>query len=326
LKRTWHGVARFESSAVVSAPPDRAWSLLSSPEVWSLAGEHMCVFETPAPPPDAGDRLWFCVGVDGGGQVFGLPMAVTASALCLDVRAGGGERTWRLSADPARRGTRLRIGGTARTRREQVVETEAQLRGGLAGWLGQMRAVLAGSRPWPDAGVPGPLRAAALAVPQPQGALEVAVTAELAVPAAQAARLLRAPEVITAIQAARQVQSAGMLWFGMPPGDTPGEAGALSCMLASTPAGALAASVAVCIDSSADGYVTRQLQWPYDQTARTIMAAGDGSRLELRQRILPRQPELQPEEHRARRRAGLEKLAERLKTAIEDAAVRGTGL
>jgi hypothetical protein len=320
LTRTWQGTARFESSASVSAPTDRAWALLSSPEVWSLAGSY--VFSTPVLVAD--QRLWFCVGIGAEGQVFGLPMEVTPSGRQLDVRTS--QRTWRLSAESGRRGTRLRIAGTARTRREQVVETEAQLRGGLARWLEQMRAVLDGSRPWPDPGVPGPLRAAALAVPQPQGALEVAVTAELAVPAEQAARLLRAPEVITAIQAARQVQSAGMLWFGMPPGDTPGEAGALTCMLTSTPEGALAGSVAVCIGSSADGYVTRQLQWPYNQTARTIMAAGDGSRLELRQRILPRQPELQPEEHRARLRAGLEKLAERLKTAIEDAAVRGTGL
>jgi hypothetical protein len=320
LTRTWQGTARYESSVSVTAPPDRAWALLSSPEVWSLAGSY--VFSTPVLLAD--QRLWFCVGIGAEGQVFGLPMEVTASGRQLDVRTS--QRTWRLSAESGRRGARLRITGTARTRREQVVETEAQLRGGLARWLGQMRAVLDGSRPWPDPGVPGPLRAAALAVPQPQGALEVAVTAELAVPVAQAARLLRAPEVIAAVRAAREAQSAGALWFGMPPGDSPGEVGTLTCMLASAPEGALAGRVAVCIDSSPDGYVTRQLQWPYNQTARAVSAAGAASRLEVRQRILPRRPELLPEEQRARVRAGLEILAAGLKAAIEDAAVGRNGL
>jgi hypothetical protein len=316
LTRTWQGTARFESSASVIAPADRAWALLSSPEVWSLAGSY--VFSTPVLVAD--QRLWFCVGTGAEGPVFGLPMEVTASGRQLDVRTS--ERTWRLSAESGRRGTRLRISGTARTRREQVVETEAQLRGALARWLEQMRAVLDGSRPWPDRGVPGPLRAAALAVPQPQGALEIAVTAELTVPAAQAARLLRDPEVVAAVRAAGLARYARALWLGMPPGDTPGEAGALSCTITRTTRGALAGTIAVCVGSSADGYVLRKLRWPYDQITRTVTPAGTASRLELRQRILPRKPELLPEEHQAQVRAALAASAEQLKAAIEEAAAR----
>jgi hypothetical protein len=327
--RTWQGTARFESSAVVSAPADRAWSLLSSPEAWSLDGSLTCVFEIPARLPSArpDQRLWFCLSGDEGG-VTGVPMEVAAPASSrqLEVRAGSGQRTWLLSAEPARRGTKLRIRGTAQTRREQVVEGEAQLRAGLAHWLEQVRAVLDGRRPWPGPGVPGPLRSAALAVPQPQGAMEAAVAVDVAVPAAATARLLRAPVVVAAIHAAGLARSPHTLWIGAPPGDKSGEVGALGCILARTAEGALAGTVSVCIGSSAAGYVVRQLRWPYDEIARTVTATRTGSRLELRERFLPREPEVPPEEIQARARGMLTSLAASVRTAIEEAAAREAGL
>jgi polyketide cyclase/dehydrase/lipid transport protein len=325
VTRTWQGTARFEASATVDAPADRAWALLRSPEAWSLGGAARCVFEIPASEPDAGPdhRVWFCLSADAQGKVAGLPMEVTSTPpYQLDARMGGEHRTWRLSVEPTRRGTKLRIRGTARTRREQVVETEAQLRGGLGRWLDQMGAVLEGSRPWPGAGVPGPVRALALAVPQPQGALEVAVEVELDVPAALAGRLLRAPEVVAANQAAVQQLGVGVAWIGGPPGENPGETGALTCMVVRTTDGSLVGAASVCTESSATGYLVRQLRWPYDQVGRQVMASGTGSRLELRQRCLPRPEDLSPEEIQARVRRALTAMAGRLKVAIEELAAR----
>jgi hypothetical protein len=320
----WQGTARFEAAAAVGAPADRAWALLSSPAAWSLAGGTRCVFEIPASRPDAGPdhRLWFCLSADAQGGVAGVPMEVTSTQpYQLDARMGGDQRTWRMSVEPARRGTKLRIRGTAQTRREQVVEAEAQLRGGLGSWLAQMGAVLDGSRPWPGAGVPGSLRELALAVPQPQGALEVAVAAEVTVPAVLAARLLRAPEVVAATEAAVR-QLGGVEWIGRPPGEAPGESGALSCMVVRASDGSLVGAASVCTESSATGYVMRQLQWPYDQVGRQVIASGTGTRLELRQRCLPRQQDLSPEEIQAGVRRALTAMAARLKVAIEAAAAR----
>jgi hypothetical protein len=323
--RTWQGTARFESSAVVSASAEQAWTLLSSPEVWSLSGGLTCVFDVPARLADAppGERLRFRVGGSADGQVSGRLMRVTDAPgrLQLDVRLGDAH-SWELSADPVRRGTRLRIRGTAQTRREQVVEAEAQLRAGLASWLERVRAVLEGSQPWPVRGVPDPLRALALAVPQPQGAMEAAVVVELAVPPAQVARLLRAPEVVTAIRADGVAWSSRTVWIGTPPGDIPGELGALGCFVARTPEGTLTGTVAVCVDSHATGYAVRQLHWPYDEIARSVTPHGVGSQLELKQRFLPRPPELPPEQHQARAREMLTYMARSTKAAIEEAARR----
>jgi len=306
---------------VVSAPADRAWSLLSSPEAWSLSSGLECVFENPV------QRIRFGIGIRADRGVFGMPMEVTGGDgdRHLEVRAGE-QRAWRLSAEAARRGTRLRIAGSIRVRREQVVETEAVLRESLGRWLWQIRAVLDGSRPWPVVGVPEDLRAAALDVPQPQGALEAAVTADLDVPVPQAGRLLRAPEVVAAGQVTGQelAQGAGVLWSGSPPGERPGEVGALSCVV--WRAGGLVGLVSVCTASSATGYVLRQVQWPYDQISREVTAAGPGSRLELRLRTLPRDPDLAPGATEERAREALTALAGRLRIAIQEAARREAGL
>jgi hypothetical protein len=327
--RTWQGTARFESSAVVSAPAEQAWALLSSPEAWSLSGGLTCVFDVPARLADAapGERLRFSAGASADGQVFGTPMRVTDAAgrLQLDVRLGE-SHTWELSAEPVRRGTRLRIRGTARTRREQVVEAEAQLRAGLASWLERMRAVLDGSQPWPARGVPDPLRALALAVPQPQGAMQAVVLVDVGVPAEAATRLLCAPEVVTTIQADGLARSSRTVWIGMPPGDIAGELGALGCSVARAPEGMLTGTMAVCVDSYATGYAVRQLHWPYDEISRSVSPHGAGSQLELKQRFLPRQAELPPAEHQARAREMLTYQARALKTAIEDAARRSGAL
>jgi hypothetical protein len=321
--RTWQGTARFESSAVVSASAEQAWALLSSPEAWSLAGGLTCVFDVPArlaaAPP--GERLRFRVAASADGQVFGSPMRVTDAPgrLQLDVQLGE-SHSWEFSADQVRRGTRLRIRGTAQTRREQVVEAEAQLRAGLASWLERVRAVLDGSQPWPARGVPDPLRAVALAVPQPQGAMQAAVAVEVGVPAEAAARLLRSPEVVTAVRADGLAWSSHTVWIGTPPGDMPGELGSLGCFVARTPEGATTGTVAVCIDSYAMGYAVRQLRWPYDEISRSVTPHGAGSRLELMQRFLPRQPELRAEQHLTRAREMLTYMARSLKAAIEQAA------
>jgi hypothetical protein len=66
----------------------------------------------------------------------------------------------------------------------------------------------------------------------------------------------------------------------------------------------------------------RQLQWPYDQVGRQVIASGTGTRLELRQRCLPRQQDLSPEEIQAGVRRALTAMAARLKVAIEAAAAR----
>jgi len=319
--RSWQGTARFESSAVVSAPADRAWALLGSPEAWSLSAGHACVFEIPV------QRIRLYIGIRADGRVFGMPMEITGGDgdRHLEVQAGE-QRAWRLSAEVTRRGTKLRIAGSIRVRREQVVETEATLRESLVRWLGQIRAVLDGSRPWPSVGVPEELRAAALDVPQPQGALEAAVTVDLDVPVPLAGRLLRAPEVVAAGRAAawELAQGAGVLWSGSPPGERPGEVGALSCVVRR--AGGLAGLVSVCTASSPTGYVLRQVQWPYDQISREVTAAGAGSRLELKQRFLPRQAEVPPEDYQTRAREALADLAGSVKTAIEAAARREAGL
>jgi len=238
------------------------------------------------------------------------------------VRTPDGNRNWRLSGAPTRGGTRLRIAGSVKIRRDLLVEAEAQERERAAHWLKQVQAVLDGAVPWPAPSVPSPLRSRALAVSQPQGALEASSSVHMAVPLADAGRLMRAPEVIAAAQAAAG-QSASVLWTGRPPGDSPGEVGSLSCTAVRSPAGELAGIVSVCVDASPTHYVMRQLHWPFDQASREVIAAGDESQLVLRQRVLPRTAEMTPEDVQARLTASLTEAAEQLKIAIQDAAAAG---
>src|SRR5215471_15742876 len=81
-----HSPVVVARSQVIDAPPERAWSLLSSPEAWSLRPA-MFAFDVTAPP---GSRLRITLGLDRAGPacaLYEVSEEVAGQAICLHAPA-----------------------------------------------------------------------------------------------------------------------------------------------------------------------------------------------------------------------------------------------
>lgn len=144
---------------VIDASADKVWSLLSSPEAWSL---NPASFALDLFPPGAGRLrlaitlrrglpacLLYEVGDDVAGQVMSLSMLPS------------GQEKLRLSAEPSGHGTRATVTVTSLPGRYAVTaEIEAYWQVRLEHWLANLDAVLQSSRPWPGAALDPGLNAA----------------------------------------------------------------------------------------------------------------------------------------------------------------------
>jgi hypothetical protein len=178
-----HSPVVVARSLVIDASPERVWSLLASPQAWSLRPA-MFAFDVTAPP---GGRLRIMLGLGKAGPIcvlYEIAEEVPGQAICLHTSATmpPGRERLSLSAAPQGRGTRATITASNIVARGRKDDVRAYWQVQLETWLGNLSAVIEGRSPWPEAGIGPGLRAA------------LSPRAPLASPAgASASALIRAP-------------------------------------------------------------------------------------------------------------------------------------
>jgi hypothetical protein len=281
----WQATVRVDQSINVSATPEVAWSLLSSPQAWSARPGGCLTFDLADPLAPAGSwkghgRVRFCLAA-GDTRPYAAILEVTAETpgqrLCL--QTAGGLATWELSVEPGRRGTRLRIAATWTVGRPARIDAEAELHRELKAWLAALRDIADGHRPPPGDGMPEALRRACLASPPPGPAVEASASIEIGVPLDTFRGLLGSTDL------GRALQPPGVLWFGQVPG-TPGasEVGGMRFNVRRRPDGLLAGRVSLLAAASPGGRVVRLVTPPFDEMTFRYEPAESGTRLELTQR------------------------------------------
>jgi hypothetical protein len=147
--------ASTRSTLRVDSPPDRAWSLLSSPHVWALSPRGCVMFEV------AGlDQLWFLAGAVPGGigdaqcLVFETSATPDRMELTLSARVREPLR-FTLAVVPGRRGSsELRVTRTITAAPPRKPVSTPAMQRQLDEWLRAIGKVLEGRAPWPAGEIP----------------------------------------------------------------------------------------------------------------------------------------------------------------------------
>ncbi len=281
----WEATVRADQSVTVTAAADAAWSLVSSPQAWSVRPGGCMTFDLadplgPVGPGEEPGRLRFYLAAGDTGA-YPAVLAVTGETpgqqLCL--QTSGGRATWALSVEPGRRGTRMRIAATWTVGRPARIDAEAELRREVKDWLAALRDIADGRRPVPGDGMPEALRQACLTSPPPGPAAEASASVEVGVPLGTVRGLLGRPEL------GRALQPASVLYYGQVPG-TPAadEVGGMRFHVQRRPDGLLASQVSLLAAASPGGRVTRLVSAPFDEMTFRYEPSGPGTRLELTHR------------------------------------------
>jgi hypothetical protein len=148
-----------ERRRVIEAPADRVWSLLSSPEAWSLMPASFAFDVVPSGASQLRVVIVLrqdgpaCVLYEVSGDLAGQVMSLTSLP--------SGQVRLRLSAEPVNRGTRAILTASTQPARRSVdgdIRAFWQVR--LDILLANLEAVFQGSRPWPEAAMDPGLNAA----------------------------------------------------------------------------------------------------------------------------------------------------------------------
>jgi hypothetical protein len=236
-----HSPAAVARSLVIDASPDRVWSLLSSPQAWSLRPA-MFAFDVTAPP---GGRLRIMLGLGKAGPIcvlYEIAEEGPGQAICLHTPATlppGRERLV-LSAAPQGHGTRATItASTLGARCGSRGDLKAYWQVQLEIWLGNLSAVIEGRSPWPDAGMGPGLRAAC------------SPRAPLASPGeASASALIRAPigqvwQAVSAPESTLLIDPGHGVCAGRVPGTPAGQVGEMQYFVRRDDEGRLGATAGV---------------------------------------------------------------------------------
>ncbi len=319
----WESTVRADQSITVTAAPDAAWSLLSSPQAWSARPGGCMTFGladplAPVGPGEEPGRLRFYLAAGDAGA-YPAVLTVTGQTpgrqLCL--QTSGGRATWALSVEPGRRGTALRITATWTVGRPARIDAEAELRREVRGWLAALGEIADGRRPPAGAGMPEALRQACLTSPPPGPAAEASASVEIGLPLETVRGLLGT------IELGRALQPASVLYFGQVPGTpAPDRVGGMRFYVRRRPDGLLAGQVSLLAAASPGGRVTRLVTAPFDEMTFRYEPVGAGTRLELTHRS-PGQRATEADVHPDQHAAGVLAVAQQYKDAIERLA--GTG-
>jgi len=327
----WETTVRVGVSSVVNAPPERAWSLLRSPEAWSARRVSCLMFEIPAAdagagadaaalaPDGAADRLRFYLGAVGGraaARVYLVADEVPGQTICL--RSPDGRVTWQLSAEPARRGTKLRIAAAFVVPRVSKLDVASDQRRELKAWLQNLSASAEGRAPWPGDGAADRVREACAAGVASTEAVECSASADVNAPLDSVSRaLLGTPELL------RVVNAEKFLYSGYVPGTPAGQVGGLRYHVYRRADGGLLTNCSLVAASSPGGVIVRYVTPPFAELTYSCEPAGAGTTLRLTFRCPGRSAKGQ-DAHRELHTAEIAALAGRWKAAIESLAGPGT--
>jgi len=159
---------QVERLRALNAPPDRVWSLLSSPAAWSLRPLRFA-FDVPGPLAGAG-RLRCVLGTVGqvtNCAVLEAGEETPGQAVCWlrRDRLPTGNQAYTLSVRPGQRGTTACIAVRDVVPRESRAGWKTRWEAELGIWLDALQATVEGQRPWPGAKIPKDVRQACSARP-----------------------------------------------------------------------------------------------------------------------------------------------------------------
>jgi len=312
----WESTAKAERAAVVSAAPERAWSVLRSPEAWVARRKPCLTFSLPGSQTD-GLRFYLAAGDD---LVAAGPDDVHAGVLetsdevpgqMISLRLAARRETWQLSVEPGRRGTRIRICATRVVPRVWQPDWEAVMLADLKVWLARLQAIAEGRAAMPGPDMSDELRQACTADRvMPPDAITSTAAVVIEMPPARVWREFRNPAVLRAF--------VDLLGYGDLPGTTPHQPGAMN-YLAWRNADGMARGVAnLTTHRSENEMMTgRNLGQIFAETTFRLEAAAGGTRLELTLRCPGRTGKEGPQGHLDRHTAAIRATADKYKAAME---------
>jgi carbon monoxide dehydrogenase subunit G len=313
----WEATVRVDRAVPVAAAPDRAWSLLCSPQAWSARPRGCVTFDLTDPLENA--RLRAGAGplrlylAAGATRAYATVLEVTAQepGRLISLQTEGGRATWTLSVEAGRRGPALRVAATSMVDRPAKIDAESMLQREVKGWLARLRDIAEDRLPWPGDGMPESLRQVCQASPPPGPAVDASASAQIDVPPGIVQSVIARPDFI------RQIQPAGVAYAAPVPG-TPGQGvvGSMHAFVTPRADGLLAALVSLYAASSPDARMHRLVTAPFYETTYRYEPAGDGTRLEVTRRC-PGHRAASQDEHAGWHAAGVAAIAEQYKVTVE---------
>ena len=170
----WESTVEVTREAVVEAAPEHAWSLVSDSAAWSLRPGRFA-FDVPQVTEAGRLRCWFApFGKGLGCSVQEVREEVPGQVMSVLSRSTqpAGRQAVTLSVQPHDRGATVGLTVSVTGPREDKPDYKAFWRTELKAWLSALADVAEGRRPWPEAGIPAPIRRACAGLPaltSPQG-------------------------------------------------------------------------------------------------------------------------------------------------------------
>jgi hypothetical protein len=285
----WESTLEVTREAVVQAPPEHTWSLVSDSAAWSLLPGSFA-FDVPQATEPGRLRCWFAplgqglggtvqeVREEGPGQVMSLRSRSTQPA---------GRQAFTLSVEPHGQGVLVRrapvrsalvrLTVAVTVPREDKLDHQAFWRKSLKAWHSGLADVAEGRRPWPEAGIPAPVWQACASRPvltSPQGT-------------STAVLISASPDVVwQAVRTPGTPAGPGQPWTvigaGRVPGAPEGQPGEMPYVIVRPDDGALITSVAMGRElDEGRSVLTQRLEPPYLEMRYRLAAAPGGTRLEL---------------------------------------------
>lgn len=277
-----------ERSRVVNARPERVWSLLASPAVWSLRPGASFAFDVPWSAPGEG-RLWLYFDTTSSGAlrtgILEIADEVPGQLICLRTRSTHplNRATYTLRVLPGRQGVIVSVAVAQVVPRAAKVLFQPETRKAITGWLHALTAVLEERWPWPGPAMPIDVRQACSVRHRLRAPKAISVTAQISAPAAAVWEAMWTPENAPLINA-QYVDYSGRV-----PGSPELQVDAMHYALHRHADGRIAATVYIVRELAERQSALTQLVGPPHAEATYLLApSGEGTRLELTIRMRQR--------------------------------------
>lgn len=312
----WGTAAVVDWSQPIEATPERAWSLLSSPALWSLQPGYFAFDVT-----DAGlSRLRVAMAIRSRsalGDVFEVTAEEPGRSLSLTTVGPGPPGVLALTLSVVPDGER-RVTAVVRVRhtvrRGAAFDVRRRWRRRLKAWLAAARDVLEGRRPWPDEGPPADVRAACAKSDLRANSARVSANALLDAPPAAVWRTVYDPA--TTLRVHPEAVAAGHV-----PGTPRMAPGEMHYEIDRSGDGRLQPSLMVVLEvAEGRSAVARAVGVVPSETQYQIEPEDGGTRLTLTSRYPAERLTLNQQDQMA---SGIRNLVSRYQTLIEDTRPAG---